>query len=158
VTFGFVGGKGYPKTIIGDVVLALPLDEADAEEDPIVIADDDQASFWTPDNATITLTNETTGTIPSGTNYLKAVFLNSAQWKGFRYTYVSNQNWSTTSKLRFRFKGANSGKTLRVAIEAPDPSNIWYYDMVDNSSDWRQMDILVSSMTSQGSPSLTTAK
>jgi hypothetical protein len=120
--------------------LALPLDEADAEVSPIVIADDDQASFWSvyqggTGTSGLTISNEST-IKTDGTNSLKMVAAaGSYLLLGINHTYETPQNWSTKSRNRLKFYGANTGYTFRLKM-GNDASNYYYWDIVDNFTGW----------------------
>jgi hypothetical protein len=138
------------------IVEGWNMEEADAEVLPLVIADDNQAAFWTPyqniaGSYDITLSNDTTNKT-SGSNALKSeVNAGSYMYVGYKKDYgASYQNWSAKSKIRFAWYGANSGLTIYLRFYAPDASNRFDYTFVENFSGYKVFDLPYTAFTKTG--------
>ncbi|MCW4024109.1 MAG: LamG domain-containing protein [Candidatus Bathyarchaeota archaeon] len=148
---------------IDNVVGAWPLDEEDQEVDPVVIADDDQASFWSK-SASLTLTNETI-IKKTGTNSLKIVGSSVNVQDGLWHLYAGNQDLSGKSVLRFCFFGANTGNVWRLYLtnaitdnQFTGSSGYFLYGFVDDFVGEREFVLPISSMTVGNSPDLSTIR
>lgn len=92
---------------IAGVVAAYPLDEADAEVDPLVLAATGSKAFWTSSSATVTSTNNG--------DFLDAVWTNSPHFAGINH--AANMDLTAKSVVRFTCKGGNSGASFSLAFK-----------------------------------------
>ena len=131
--------------VIPNLQLGVPLEEADTEVNPIVIADDNQAAFWTADNydgsiggtiGTPTLSN--VGSAPVGANMLQITGVAGSyqKWRVY-HNYGSNQDWSSKQFISLYLTGTNSGKNLIVLVNKDNftantlETNFWYWVVPD---------------------------
>lgn len=124
------------EAIIPNVAGAWPLDEADTEVDPIVIADNAIAN-WETWGTGIAISNETIDDI----NYLKMVCDSAQQYANFSKHYATPAVWSSKSRVRFRMIGTNSGVNFGVKMYAPDNDNYCQYIITDNFIGLKQFNI-----------------
>jgi hypothetical protein len=114
---------------IGGVVGAWKMEEADAEVNPTVIVDDNQAAAFTPFSCT--LANVTTAPV-TGTNKLQITVTGDAWWTAIK-TFAA-QNWSSLgSRIRITLDGNNTGKIFRVLYTSDNTwANYARYSIIDN--------------------------
>lgn len=147
------------EAIIPNVVGAWPLDEEDREVDPIVIADDNQTTFWTVDSdevGDIVPSNNTANKV-TGTDCLELLYQNAIYTnQGVYHVYGSAQDYSSKSKVRFYFKGSNSGKPFMLAFTVGTDAATTFngnagfsYTFVDNFTTTRLFDLPFGAFTAE---------
>ncbi len=149
--------------VIPNVAYAAPLEEADSEVSPTVIADDNQTAFWTlgfgaAGSYGFTVSDDLVEKKSGTDSYKITAGAGSYATCWFYHTYPTNQNWSAKNKLRLWMYGTNSGTTFHVEIRAIDVSNKFTASLVDNFSGWKWMDIPFTAFATVGSPSWSTVK
>jgi hypothetical protein len=114
--------------VVGNVVFAAPMNESDAEVNPAVIADDNQAAFWFKSNSNWVLSNDTEHK-QVGVDCLKIDKANSGA--GFIESYPTVTDWTTKNLVRFCLAGANTGDTIKIIVFS-NWSNYAQYTFVDD--------------------------
>jgi hypothetical protein len=125
---------------------------------PLVIADDNQASYWAVWNGSgVQTVSDSTTQVHDGVNSFKTIFPaygNNVFYKDFG----SNQNWSTYDIFCFSMYGSNSGNVFGIEIDCPDASNKYSTFITDNWSGWKRVTLLITALTVTGSPNLATTR
>ncbi len=158
------------KLSIDGLYLSNELEESPVSSDVLQIADDGQASFWTPANlsgvdASITLANSIT-TVAKGINALSLATNSTAQYGGIIYVYGSNQDFSAYDFVSFYFYGQNSGDTFALCFASTSTATTSsispdYYrtTFIDNWAGWKRLVISLKAIgISGGSPSWSTIR
>lgn len=132
--------------VLSGLVGAWNFDVSDIEVSPVVIADDNQAAFWTNDAAKMVVTNETTIKL-HGVDSAKIVCLNETDLGGIIHTYGGAQDWSAKNKLSFDFYGANSGHEFWILVYVGSVSHIFGVSFIDNFIGWKHISFPLSSFS-----------
>jgi len=137
------------------------------EVNPIEIADDGQAAFWTlvkmsggSNLIDVSVADDSTKQ-QRGLNCLKITAVSGstcARWY-LRHNYGSAQDWSAKAFFVLYWYGASSGSVIRIVINGS--SGAWtdkyLYTFTDNWTGWKRLVIAKSSFTVEaGSPSWAT--
>lgn len=153
----------YVSAPIPGLVGAWALEEADAEVNPTVIADDDQVSFWTlafgaAGSYSFTEINDSVEKRVGTDSYRIDVAVGSYATCYFYHSYAVNQDWSSKSRIVFDIYGTNSGRTFELEIRAADNSNKFRKVLTDNFTGWQRIVIPFGSFIQVGSPNWATVK
>ena len=134
--------------------------EPPEETDPIIIVDDNQATFWESTAARVgsigtpSLSNEAVDMV-NGTDSLKITVGSgeSARWS-LEHDYTAPQDWSGKDFISLYWYGNNTGATLRfIALNSYEPLSYFQYYFTDDFSGWRRIKIPFSDFTTTGEPS-----
>ena len=115
------------------------------ENEPVILADDDQTAFWIArawGSGTIGVPKliDDEGTKTHGSNALRIEVGDGdkARWAICHY-YDPGANWAGYDFVSFYWYGHGDGSSYVVWIEAPDVENrLWFY-FVDNWTGWRKV-------------------
>lgn len=101
--------------------------------------------------------SEETSIVEKGNSALKIVpNTGSYSWVGFYHDYSPNEDWSSYNFLSFYWYGSNSGLTIYIQINAPDPSNKFTITFVDSFTGWKRILMPFKLFTETGSPDWST--
>ncbi len=153
--------------VISGIVAAWNLDEPEAEVNPTVIADDNQAAFWAIGSYG-TGSYEWTRTNDAATKHDGTDSLSLTRNAGTKATFNMDhdygagfvQNWSTKKRVTLWIKGTGSGAivTLRIYATA-DLTGYMSISFLDSSSDWRKVILPCSQfIVEAGAPSWSTVR
>lgn len=127
---------------------------------PIVVADDDQAAFWSLGRQTgasnlidVSIADEAS-IVKRGDGSLKIAAVSStvcATWF-LQKTYSPAKDWSAQDFISLWWYGANSGATLRFWC-GTDYANRYSFDWVDNFEGWQRFVKKKDEFSTTGSPS-----
>jgi len=123
-----------------------PPEQPYQETNPVVIADDGQASFWTKTGVSgggsvgVPVLSDDSTLKTKGNNSLKIEIPSGAvvsPW--FAHSYDSPQDWSGNEVVSFYWHGANTGKTGYITLMGPTSSDYKRYGIVDDFSGWKRL-------------------
>ena len=153
-----------PIDVIPNVLRAWTMQEADIEVSPIVVADDNQAAYWSTYTAgvgsyDIALANDTVHKLVGVDCLALTVGAGTKQTVGIQKDFGSNQNWSTEQFVRFRWTGQNTNLSWTLVLYCPDSSNKRYMSFTDNFLGTQIVSLPYSSFTTNaGSPNWATVR
>ena len=128
------------KLSIDGLYLENQVEESPVASDVSVISDEAQASFWSPGTG-VTVTNDT-GTVQKGTNSLKIVAVNVAQYNNLISHWYGTSpaaDYSGMDFLSFWWYGSNSGHILVPNIQDANGVHGGYSTFTDNFTGWKRI-------------------
>ena len=133
------------------------------ESEQLILADDDQKSFWTlhligRGNLNVTLKDNFTTKV-TGNNSLEVMFSEGRYERAtLRHVWPRPLNLSSMSYVLLLFRGSGSNKAFSIIFRAPTANDFYSYGLKDSFEGWRLIIIPLKSFEAHGSPSWSNVK